>query len=210
MPLRNVQQKTQIKTEDQRSATRTHLSTNIVIYAGNNVPVAAVKELSINEARDITTIAEVGTDGLIDSAPRASATISGSCNRTRFGGKRIAEAFGKGFLHVKSQRTPFDIRVFDFFRGDGDSVVVTTIENVWIKSIDYRYSSDDFVIVDNMSWTAEDIYSTLSGQTGESSLALFDRTNLIINPFEASADVGNYRGALDAAGLLNAFDGGTL
>ena len=186
-----------------KSRTGTHLSTNIFI-AIDGLPVAAVMQMDITEARDIKPIAEVGHDGFIDSAPSSSTKISGTCKRTRFDGKRIAEAFRRGFVHVSAQRVPFDIQIHDLIRGDGDEEIITTLENVWISQISYTYNADDFIIVDTMNWQAEAINSVRTG--GDS--AIFDRETVFLNQFEEQADVGQYRGALDAAGLINAFQGG--
>jgi hypothetical protein len=191
----------------QRNRTGTHLSTNINILV-NSIAVGAVKQMSVRENRDIVMIDEVGTDGHIDSAPRRSTDISGSCQRTRFDRQRIAEAFLRGFVHVAAQRIPFDIEIQDNFAGsDDDSTIITTIRNVWIESIEVTYNAEDFIIVENMGWKAESIDSVLGngspvvGQTNNRGIPLE------INPFERQADVGQYRGALDAAGLINAFDG---
>jgi len=189
--------------------TATHLSTNIVIKVGNNV-IGAVKSLDITESRgQIKMINEVGTDGHIDSAPGSSVDISGSCQRTRFDRMRIAEAFGRSFIHVGSQRIPFDIEIHDIFAdSDPNNAVITVIQNVWIKDIRYTYSSDDFVIVDNMSWTAERIFSFLNNKNVVQATANGRANPIVLNVFEQQADMGTYTGALDAAGLLNAFISG--
>lgn len=209
MPLRNVQQQTPIELPDHpgRSRTGTHLSTNIYI-AVDGEPIAAVSKLDIKEGRTIKSISEVGTDGIIDSAPQSSTTISGSCSRTRFNGKRIAEAFRRGFVHVSAQRLPFTIDIYDLIQGDENEVVVTTIHNVWIEGINYTYSSEDFIIVDDMQWKAEAI-SSVRGNSGNES-AISDASSVFLNDFEVQADVGQFRGALDAAGLINAFEGSNL
>src|SRR3990167_900679 len=147
MPLRNGPSDTRTRITDpesNRNRTGTHLSTNIIILV-NGRSVAAVKKLQIREERTIAMIAEVGTDGFIDSAPQRSSGVTGSCQRTRFDRQRVAEAFDRGFVHVKSQRIPFDIEVQDNFQGsDDNSVIISTIRNVWITSIDTTYNSDDF------------------------------------------------------------------
>jgi len=150
-------------TDEGRNTTRTAVSTQIIIQVDGN-PIGAIKSLSINEDRDIASISEIGTDGIIDSVPKSSTKVSGDCERTRFDGLRIASAFSRGFVHVSAQRIPFDIVIMDIFAADeddsgsfndSDSVVTTVIKNVWIKSIKTKFSSDEFVIVDNMSWVAE-------------------------------------------------------
>lgn len=194
--------------------TSTAISTNILITVGPN-PVGAVQRLTINERRAIRMIDEIGTDGHIDSVPNQSTNITGSCERIRFDRMRIAEAFGRSYLHTKSQRFPFDIVIIDNWNGnplnpgDNSAAIITTIKNVWIGEISYGYQANDWIITDTMNWEAETIYSTLgSGKTpaaqgGERAipLALSSPTSDI----EQSADIGGRRGALDATGLLRAF-----
>lgn len=189
--------------------TATHLSTNIVIKVGNNV-IGAIKTLDVTESRGtIKMINEVGTDGHIDSAPATSVDVSGSCSRTRFDRMRIAEAFSRPFIHVGSQRLPFDIEIHDLFAdSDPNNAVITVIQNVWIKDIRYTYSSDDFVIVDTMSWTAERIFSFLNNKNVVQATSNGRADPIVLNVFEQQADMGKYTGALDAAGLLNAFISG--
>lgn len=186
--------------------TATHLSTNIIISVDGNT-VGAVKSLDITEARPaIKMVDEVGTDGHIDSAPSGSTNITGTCQRTRFDRMRISEAFGRGFIHVKAQRVPFDIVIQDIFHdADRANSIITTVKNVWIKSISYTYSSDDFVIVDRMDWEAEDISSILNNGNVAQAVASGRAIPIILNQFEQQADRGAFRGSLDAAGLLNAF-----
>lgn len=182
--------------------TSTALSTNIIIKVGPNT-VGAIQTISIDEKRDIEMIDEVGTDGSIDSAPKSSTKISGSCDRIRFDRMRIAEAFSRGFVHVHAQRIPFDIVVIDNWNGDANNALFTTIKNVWISGISYSYGAADFIITDKMTWQAETIYTTLANgnaaQGGENGIPL------AIDSIEQQADIGGRRGALDAPGLLKAF-----
>jgi hypothetical protein len=194
--------------------TSTAISTNILITVGPN-PVGAVQRLTIQERRAIRMIDEIGTDGHIDSVPNQSTNITGTCERIRFDRMRIAEAFGRSYLHAKSQRFPFDIVIIDNWNGnplnpgDNSAAIITTIKNVWIGEISYGFQANDWIITDTMNWEAETIYSHLgSGKTpaaqgGERAmqLALSSPTSDI----EQSADIGGRRGALDATGLLRAF-----
>lgn len=190
------------------NATRTHLSTNIIIKVANNV-VGAVQKLSINEERSLRFIDEVGTDGHIDGTPSKSTNIGGSCDRIRFDRARIAEAFSRGFVHVHAQRYPFDIEIHDVFAdSDVSNALVTVIEGVWIKNIKTDYSATEFVISDSMSWEAERIYSFMKGN--KNVVQAVSNVGIIkINEYEQQADVGKYTGALDAAGLLRQFVDGT-
>jgi len=183
--------------------TGTALSTNIVIRVGPNA-VGAVQSLSVTEERSIIMIDEVGTDGHIDSAPQRSTNITGSCNRIRFDRLRVSEAFSRGFLHAHAQRIPFDIDIYDKWNGDGNSMIVTTIKNVWISNISYDYRSENFIIADTMQWQAEAISSSING----ASAAVGGARNLVLQTdtlgIEQQADRGQRRGSLDAPGLINA------
>ena len=185
--------------------TFTAVSTNIIIKVGDN-PVGAIKSLSVNENRKITQIDEVGTDGHIDSVPSASTNISGSCQRTRFDNLRILPAFSRGFVHLAAQRIPFDIDIIDMFAGPDDSTrIVTTIKNVWVSKLAVTFRSDDFVIVEDMDWEAEAIYSFLGSPGNNVVPGAAGTRNLAIGPnniFERETDRGDRRGSLNGFGLL--------
>ncbi len=203
--------------------TSTAISTNIIILV-NNTAVGAVQSLAISERRPIKMVDEVGTDGHVDSVPNQSTNITGSCQRVRFDRLRITEAFGRGFLHAHSQVYPFDIVILDKQKRNQGSQISTVIKNVWIAGLDYTYQVSDWVIMDNMTWEAETIFSILNG--GSSSIpggvpaAVGGELNIkhigaspngignlisgdgIVN-VEQLSDVGGRRGSLDAAGLID-------
>ncbi len=202
-------------TDAGRNVTRTGVSTNIIIQVDGN-PIGAIQSLNINESRSIKMIDEVGTDGHIDSVPSKSTDISGSCKRVRFDNMRVATAFSRGFVHVAAQRIPFDIVILDIFAADeddadgfngSDNVITTVIKNVWIKSIKVGYTADNFIISEDMDWEAEHIYSYL-GQ-GQPAVPGPEARQIPIidnDAFERAADMGQRRGALDAAGLIKVVD----
>ncbi len=69
------------------------------------------------------------------------------------------------------------------------------------------YSADDFIITENMGWEGESIDSIL-GNGGPVVGSVNNRgIPLEINPYERDADVGRFRGSLDGAGLIFAYDG---
>lgn len=185
--------------------TATHLSSNIIIKVDNYV-VGAVQSININETRSIRMIDEVGTDGHIDSAPSKSTDIKGSCDRVRFDRMRIAEAFARGFVHVGSQRIPFDIEIHDIFAdSDTANAVVTVIKNVWITGISYQYGVNDWVITEKMDFEAESIFSIQNNNNVVTGAANGQDGPVHLDTFEQEADRGVFRGALDASGVLNAF-----
>jgi len=196
---------TRIEGEGGVNRTATHLSTHIIIIVDGN-PVGAIQSIDITETRpNIKMIDEVGTDGHIDSAPTKSSDVTFSAKRVRFDKMRVSEAFSRGFLHVKAQRIPFDIEIHDRFAdADEGRSIVTTIKNVWIKSIGYTYSADDWTITETMSCDAEDIYSVLAGNNVAQKASDGLANEITINPFEQEADRGDSRGAIDGPGLINA------
>jgi hypothetical protein len=192
-----------IENPDGSNRTGTGLSVSIVVRVGLN-PIGAIQSINIRESRSVTMVDEVGTDGHIDSAPTKSTDVSGTCRRIRYDRLRMTEAFSRGFLHAKSQRVPFDIDMYDRWNGDNDSMIVTTLKNVWITELSYDYTSDNWIIFDSMSFVAEDISSTIQGgpaaQGGARGLILQTDSEGI----ERQTDRGQRRGALDAPGLINA------
>ncbi len=193
-------------TDNGQNRTGTAISTCIIVEVDGNA-IGAIKKLSIKEGREIAMIDELGYDGHIDSVPKRATDIDGDCTRTRFDNLRMLAAFSRPYIHLAAQRIPFDIVIKDTFAGsDVNSVLVTTIKNVWCRSLNITYSADDFVIVEDMSWKAEYIYSKIGnknavpGVTGSRMMQI--RTP--ISQFELAADRGDSRGALSGAGLLNA------
>lgn len=195
-----------------QNKTSTGISTHMVIMV-NNVPVGAIQSISINEKRSIKQIDEVGTDGHVDSVPNQSTNISGSCQRVRFDRLRIAEAFGRGFIHVSSQAYPFDIVILDRQKRDQGSQISTVIKNVWISGIDYTYQVSDWVITETMTWEAEAIFSILNSGSSQPAANGGERQIPFSNiPIERQTDTGagGRRGSLDASGLIDLGDDGTL
>ena len=184
--------------------TGTALSTSIVILV-NNIAVGAVQTLSITERRNIKMIPEIGTDGFIDSAPNQATEISGSCDRVRFDRMRAAEAFSRGFIHVASQRIPFDIQIWDKFVGASlDESIITMIKNVWLSEISTNYSATDYVIMDRIQWKAETVMSWLFGGQRNAATGGTRGIPIQIDSVERATDLGQRRGSLDAPGLISA------
>lgn len=196
---------TSLVDSQQNNRTATHLTTNIIIKVDGNI-VGAVQKLSFSEQRQIAMIKEIGTDGNIDSAPQSAVSYTGDCTRVRFARTRIAEAFGRGFIHAHSQRIPFDIEIQDIFAdSDRANAVITVLKNVWINSLRTDYSSDTYIISETMGFTFERIYSFINNRNVVQAASSDRQFPIVLNQFEQEADRGAYIGALDAPGLLNAF-----
>ncbi len=187
-----------------KNKTSTALSTNILIMVGNT-PVGAIQDLSIDENREVKQVYEVGTDGTVDSAPSKPVTYTVSATRTRFDKMRAAQAFGRSFIHVGSQRYPFDIHVIDQQSEDSSNWVTTVLKNCWITKIGYKYNSTDWIVSENMSFSVEFIYSFLGNGSPVGDLITPRNIPTFVDPggYEKQADVGGRRGALDAPGLID-------
>lgn len=188
------------------------LSTNIIVKAGGNA-VGAIQNIQVQESRSIKMVDEVGTDGHIDSAPERSTEISGSCERIRFDRIRIFQAFGRDFVHLKSQRIPFRIEIHDSWVGDeSGNKIITVLEDVWFDQMSYRYDASNWIISESCNYKAEDIYSYYSG-TGEAvgtkdpggnGSRSIETQKEQGTRFQIEADRGKRRGSIDGAGLINA------
>lgn len=188
-----------------QNKTSTSISTHMVIMV-NNTPVGAIQSMSISEKRTVKQIDEVGTDGHVDSVPTSSTNITGQCTRIRFDRLRITEAFGRGFIHIGSQAYPFDIVILDRQKRDQGSQISTVIKNVWITGIDYQLQADNWIITDNMSWEAENIFSVLNSGSSTPVASGGERQIPFSNiPIERQTDTGanGRRGSLDASGLID-------
>lgn len=196
--------------ENSKNTTNVALATNIIIKVAGGTAIGAIKSITINETREVKPIDEIGTDGHIDSCPTRSADISGSCSRIRFDGLRAAEAFNRGFIHPKSQAYPFDIVILDKNRKDPANHITTVIKNVWITSMSVTISADDWIISEEMNWTAEDIYSFRGVANPVANGGVNGITPVVLD-IEQNADMGvnGKRGALDAQGLID-LDTGSL
>ena len=170
------------------NGTFTGLSTFITIRVGA-MTVGAVQSIAITEARQITPIDEVGTDGHIDSAPSKSTDITGTCTRIRFNGLRLTEAFGCDYLHIHSQRIPFNIDIADSWQGTAN-VVITTLQNVWFNNINYTYANSNWIVTETANFMAERIYTTVSGKKASTGGMISAKTRL--DTIEENSDTGGF------------------
>lgn len=109
-------------------------TTTIIVFVGDK-PVGAIQSATISESRN-------------EDFPE-STHVTGKFQRVRFDKQKVAEAFSRGFLHVKSQVYPLQVEI----RTEGHPT--TQIQNVWLTSVGYTYHTDQWIIVDEMEWEAE-------------------------------------------------------
>ncbi len=185
-----------------KNKTSTALSTNIIVLV-NKTPVGAIQSISITENRPGNLIYELGTDGAIDSHPKSSSTYSVSCKRTRFDKLRVAQAFGRGFIHPQSQRYPFDVVIIDRQSESESEHITTTLKNCWITKVSYTYSNNEWAITEDMDLQIETLYSTIGGSNPVGDLIAPRFVDSYKNEVERTTDIGTRRGSLDVNGLID-------
>ncbi len=193
---------------------QTGLSTQIIIKV-SGAPVGALQRLTVNQARPLERIKEIGTDGVIEIVPNGPTTFELTASRIVFDQLRMPEAFSRGFRFINSQRLPFDIEVLDLsgiqtpgadINASPEGIVVMTYKNCWFTSYSTPYTADNYVITEEANLWCETAF--LSMPTGE-----FDIPNSGgLRGLEAQTDTANIerainqgarRGSLDVTGLVN-------
>jgi len=192
----------------------TGLSTQIVIKV-NGQAVGALQNLTVNQARPLERIKEIGTDGCIEIVPNGITTFELTASRIVFDEIRLPEAFSRGFRFINAQRLPFDIEIYDLSNitpagtllGDNVAGVVTmTYKNCWFSAYSTPYTVDNYVITETATIQAETAYLLYptadaipnAGINGRNIPAQTDTVGI-----EQGTNIGNMLGSLDASGLVN-------
>lgn len=203
------------------SATSTGLSTQILVKV-DGIAVGGIQSMSIDQRRPLRPITEVGTDGHIEVVPNGATTFEISISRIYFDRKTITEALGRQFINIQAQRYPFDIYVYDFHNvsastldasfdvADSDGtdgtvtsgVMVTVYENCWIGSKRESFTSNDYIITQDVTVTAEFCHTFMDNVNTSASKASLpaDDTERTLAQLERLVDVSR-PGSLDARGL---------
>ncbi|MDX1372946.1 MAG: hypothetical protein R3321_10770 [Nitrososphaeraceae archaeon] len=177
------------------SQTHTLLSTQIIIKVGA-IAVGAIQSFTARQTRANRAIPEVGTDGIIERVPNRATEVTLSVRRVAFDRLRMTEAFGRGFINIQAQRIPFDIEVHENFKEESGQVYI--YHNCWFTSLNTPYNADDYVVVEDAEIAAEFVSSLFPVDGGERGIPFQ------VDPIEASSDIGQRRGSLDSAGLIDA------
>lgn len=72
-------------------------------------------------------------------------------HRARFDKMMIAEMFSGGFIHIQSQKWPFDIEVVE------NGKLNLLAKNVWLTSIQYVYKVDGWFLVEGIQAICENV-----------------------------------------------------
>lgn len=182
--------------------TSTSLSTHMILKVAGT-PIGAIQNINVSESRSISMIAELGSDGFIDSTPTSSTKVSGSVSRIRYDRMRLTEAMSRGYLHLAAQRYPFDIEIQDIQKEQPNNQIITIIKNVWFESLSYSLDASNWLITESCNWSAEHIFSfrpngTSAATGGDGKIKVYPH-----DAIEEAADLGKRRGSLDAPGLID-------
>jgi hypothetical protein len=180
----------------------TGLSTQIVVKVGSDA-VGALQALEVRQNRPLARLVELGTDGTLEIVPQQRTEVTLTVRRIVFDRLRIAEAFERGYVNIKSQRLPFDILVIDQTGGDGDLAVTHHYVNCWFQDLSTPYNADNYIITESATIWAEDVSSRLGSSSNAAQGGARDMKPQI-EPIERDADIGNRRGTLDFPGLITA------
>lgn len=177
------------------------ISTQIIIKVGTET-VGAIQELTISQTRPLTSVKEVGTDGILEILPNGATTYTARISRIVFDGLSLPEAFARGFMNIKSQTVPFNIEIIDTSRGDDNNSTVTQLINCWFKDLSTPYRSNEYIITQGADIDFEDIATTLGASKSNAAVGGDRHINYQDNDRERATDVGTYRGSMDVANLV--------
>jgi hypothetical protein len=185
-----------------KSSISAGLSTQIVVKVGSDT-VGALQALEVRQNRPLTRLVELGLDGTLEIVPTQRAEVTLTVRRIVFDRLRIAEAFERGYLNIKSQRLPFDILVIDQSGGDGQNAITHHYVNCWFQDMSTPYNADNYIITETATLWAEDVNSRLGSSANAAQGGARDMKPQI-EAIEREADIGGRRGTLDAPGLVTA------
>jgi hypothetical protein len=179
------------------------LSTQIVVKVGSDT-VGALQALEVRQNRPLARLVELGLDGTLEIVPQQRTEVILTVRRIVFDRLRIAEAFERGYLNVKSQRLPFNIEVIDQSGGEGEQAVTHTYENCWFQDISTPYNADNYIITESATLWAEDVRSNPGGTKAPVADGGIRDMKPVKDAIERDADSGGRRGTLDVPGLVRA------
>lgn len=193
--------------------TSTALSTQIVVKV-NNIAVGALQNLSVTQTRGLQRLNEIGTDGNIEIVPNASTTFDLEATRVVFDQLRLPEAFSRSFRFINAQRIPFDIEIYDInnastpetpIESGASGIVVLKFLNCWFQRYTTPYQAENFIISETATIWAETALQVSPSTVAPNLRNLIPQTDSF--GIETDVNQGKRRGAVDAAGVINAIFG---
>lgn len=180
----------------------TGLSTQIVIKVGS-VTVGAVQQLQVRQRRGLERVKEIGLDGVLEIVPNKATEYEVQVRRIVFDRLRLPEAFGRGFVNIKSQLVSFDIQIIDRTSGDAEGSVMHTLVNCRFSDYSPTYQADNFIISEDATIWCEDIKSTLG--TSATNVAEGGNRGIPVQKVDAEreTDIGGRRGTMDVSNMYN-------
>ena len=118
--------------------------------------VGAIQSLSVTESSAMKRIGETRNPRTFEIIPQGQDVISLNIRRIVFDGLRLTHALGCGFSHIRSQRWPFDIIVFDR-EHDGATFNAnqTWYRRCWLTNYTVDYRAENYLITENASLECE-------------------------------------------------------
>ena len=139
---------------------RSGISPHIMAYVpdgdGNYAAVGAIQSLSVSETSGLKRIGETRNPRTVEIIPQGQDVITLNVKRIVFDALRLTHALGCGFSHIRSQRWPFDIFVFD--REHGGAILkpnVTSYRRCWFSSYNVDYRAENYLIMETATLECE-------------------------------------------------------
>ena len=139
------------------------LSTQIVLYvpdgSGSLIGVGAVQSMDVQESSSLKRVAEIDNGRTVEIIPQDVDKITLTINRLVFDDLTAVQALGAGFYHIRSQRIPFNIAVFNRAHSSngcaGKVIRQTWYRNCWFESYGTSYSSSQYIISERATIQAQ-------------------------------------------------------
>ncbi len=145
------------------------LSTHIIVYVETDSgweAVGAIQNLTATETNALKRIGETRTGRTIELIPQGQDVVTLQVTRLVFDNLRLTHALGAGFSHIRAQRIPFDIVVFDrthdeaanAFRGpSAPKPYIVIYKNCWLGNHTTTYNSNSYIITESATLEAEGV-----------------------------------------------------
>lgn len=183
-------------------AISTGLSTQIIVKV-NNIAVGAIQSIEAPQTRPLERVVELGMDGVLEIVPKSATQYTIRVTRIVFDKKRLPEAFGRGFINIKSQLVPFDIDIID--RSGGGDGVVNTLKRCWFTEFTPKWEANNFIVSEQASLWCEDVGTVFGGSEKFAAQGGIKPSEYSTggSAREQEADTGKRRGSMDELGIFS-------